>query len=148
MLAAIAAALSAPQAPPPLAPVAPTEAAATAADPAFAGDGRLAVSARGDLRVLAGGEAGHWIRITSGPASDRQPAWTPDGSALVFTSDRSGTFDLWRVGVGPGGAGGAGPRVRRGRGGGAGCPPHAPDGRRLVYVPSGERGAALRLRWL
>jgi len=104
MLAAIAAALSAPQAPPPLAPVAPTEAAATAADPAFAGDGRLAVSARGDLWVLAGGEAGHWIRITSGPASDRQPAWTPDGSALVFTSDRSGTFDLWRVGVGPAGA--------------------------------------------
>jgi gamma-glutamyltranspeptidase len=190
MLAAIAAALSAPQAPPPLAPVAPTEAAATAADPAFAGDGRLAVSARGDLWVLAGGEAGHWIRITSGPASDRQPAWTPDGSALVFTSDRSGTFDLWRVGVGPAGATGeperltsapewegeptvgpvgdivfvrgAGPMARlvrrgadgverpvtRGRDGAERWPAHAPDGRRLAYVTSGERGAALRLRWL
>lgn len=77
---------------------------ARAADPAYAGDGRLAVSVRGDLWVLAGGESGTWIRITSGPAADRQPAWTPDGSALVFASDRAGTFDLWKVGVGPGGA--------------------------------------------
>ena len=30
-------------------------------------------------------------------AWDREPAWTPDGQSLVFSSDRAGNFDLWRV---------------------------------------------------
>ena len=89
----------------------PLPAETRAADPAYASDGRLAVSVRGDLWVLAGGDSGSWMRITSGPASDRQPAWTPDGSALLFTSDRAGTFDLWRVGIGPAGATGASERI-------------------------------------
>lgn len=167
---------------------APAETAA--ADPAFAADGRLAVSVRGDLWVLAGGDSGHWIRITSGPASDRQPAWTPDGLGLVFTSDRAGGFDLWQVGIGPTGATGepervtstpewegeptvgptgdlvfvrgTGPTARlvrrdptgaerpvtRGRDGAERWPVYAPDGRRLAYVTSGERGTSLRVRWL
>ncbi len=89
-----------------LAAQAPAPAETAASDPAYARDGRLAASVRGDLWVLTGGESGTWIRITSGPAVDRQPAWTPDGLGVVFTSDRAGTFDLWRVGVGPAGAAG------------------------------------------
>ncbi|MBI2071504.1 MAG: PD40 domain-containing protein [Gemmatimonadetes bacterium] len=109
MLVAFATLLLAAQAPPP--------AETAAADPAYARDGRLAVSVRGDLWVLAGGDSGTWIRITSGPASDRQLAWTPDGSALVFASDRAGRFDLWRVGIGSAGATGerASRRRRSGR---------------------------------
>lgn len=71
---------------------------AGARNPAYARDGRLAVSVQGDLWIVS--KRGEWTRVTSGPAWDREPAWTPDGSAIVFSSDRSGNFDLWRVAVG------------------------------------------------
>jgi gamma-glutamyltranspeptidase len=67
-------------------------------DPAFAADGRLAVSVEGDLWLRdAGGR--RWTRLTNGAAWDRQPAWTPDGSALVFVSDRDGGAHLFRIGA-------------------------------------------------
>jgi gamma-glutamyltranspeptidase / glutathione hydrolase len=71
-------------------------------NPAYAHDGRLAVSVRGDLWIVS--PRGEWHQLTSGPAWDREPAWTPDGSAIVFSSDRSGNFDLWRVAVPQSGA--------------------------------------------
>ena len=64
--------------------------------PAFAPDGRLAISSNGDLLIQAAPN-GKWMRITNGSAWDRDPAWTPDGRAIVFSSDRGGSFDLWRV---------------------------------------------------
>ncbi len=67
-------------------------------DPAFATDGRLAVSIDGDLWVQrAPGRDAGWRRLTSGVAWDREPAWAPDGRSIVFTSDRAGGLDLWRV---------------------------------------------------
>jgi gamma-glutamyltranspeptidase/glutathione hydrolase len=64
-------------------------------DPAFAPDGRLAVSFEGDLwsRDAAGRR---WTRLTNGSAWDRQPAWAPDGQSIVFVSDRVGGADLFR----------------------------------------------------
>jgi gamma-glutamyltranspeptidase len=84
----------------------------SARTPAYAPDGRLAVAVDGDLWVSAGAVSSapnaagaiRWVRVTSGAAWDREPAWTADGSALVFASDRAGGFDLWRVRVGPNGA--------------------------------------------
>jgi gamma-glutamyltranspeptidase len=65
-------------------------------DPAFATDGRLAVSFEGDLWLRdAGGR--RWSRLTSGPAWDRQPTWSPDGQTIVFVSDRQGGSNLFRV---------------------------------------------------
>ncbi|MFN8666984.1 MAG: gamma-glutamyltransferase [Gemmatimonadaceae bacterium] len=70
-------------------------------DPAYAPDGRLAVSIDGDLWVQrTPGEASAWRRLTSGAAWDREPAWAPDGRSIVFTSDRAGGLDLWRIAVG------------------------------------------------
>lgn len=48
----------------------------------------------GDLYTLpvAGGEA---TRITSGQGYDMQPRWSPDGSQLVFVSDRDGSENIW-----------------------------------------------------
>ncbi|MEP7382508.1 MAG: gamma-glutamyltransferase [Gemmatimonadota bacterium] len=67
-------------------------------DPAYAADGRLAVSIDGDLWIQrASGRDAGWRRITSGPSWDREPAWSADGRAIVFTSDRAGALDLWRV---------------------------------------------------
>jgi len=35
--------------------------------------------------------------FTSGNGRDRQPAYSPDGSRIVFTSNRSGNMDLWML---------------------------------------------------
>jgi Tol biopolymer transport system component len=35
-------------------------------------------------------------RVTSDPAIDRNPVWTPDGGHVVFSSDREGAFGLFR----------------------------------------------------
>lgn len=69
-----------------------------ARNPAYSHDGRLAVSVDGDLWVVS--KSGEWSRVTSGGAWDREPAWTPDGQSLVFSSDRAGNFDIWSVKVG------------------------------------------------
>lgn len=71
--------------------------APAAHDPSYSRDGRLAVSVDGDLWVVS--KAGEWKRVTSGGAWDREPAWTPDGKSLVFSSDRAGNFDIWTVPV-------------------------------------------------
>jgi gamma-glutamyltranspeptidase len=75
---------------------------AGARSPAFAADGRLVVSIAGDLWVLQpDGDAG-WdaaLQLTTGHGWDRDPAWTTDGAAIIFASDRAGTIDLWRVDV-------------------------------------------------
>ncbi|AVQ00016.1 amidohydrolase [Ahniella affigens] len=57
---------------------------------------QLVFSLLGDLYELpiAGGEA---KRISSGPAWDVQPRYSPDGKELVFTSDRAGGNNLWRM---------------------------------------------------
>lgn len=76
-------------------------AATSARNPAYAADGRLALSIRGDLWVRNGtGVGARWVQVTSGPAWDRQPSWTPDGAALVYSSDATGDGDLYRVAVG------------------------------------------------
>jgi Tol biopolymer transport system component len=43
---------------------------------------------------MAGGTA---TRVTSGMAFDSQPRFSPDGSRIVFISDRSGDDNLWTV---------------------------------------------------
>ena len=38
-------------------------------------------------------------RLTDDPAIDTEPAWSPDGTTLYFTSDRSGGPQIYRVGA-------------------------------------------------
>jgi len=37
------------------------------------------------------------VVVAGHPAKDRLLGWTPDGRSLVFSSDRSGTWDMWSV---------------------------------------------------
>ncbi|MFN8547482.1 MAG: amidohydrolase family protein [Candidatus Eisenbacteria bacterium] len=50
----------------------------------------------GDLYTLpiTGGEG---TRITSGAAYDFQPRWSPDGTRILFTSDRGGAENIWEI---------------------------------------------------
>jgi gamma-glutamyltranspeptidase len=76
-------------------------------DPAFAPDGRLVVSIDGDLYLQPAG-GGVWGRLTNGPAWDREPVWSRDGTSIVFSSDRAGGFDLWQLTVAAANASGPG----------------------------------------
>lgn len=58
-------------------------------------DGRqIAFDLLGDVYVvpIEGGDA---RRLTSGPAFDVQPTFSPDGSRIAFTSDRAGADNIW-----------------------------------------------------
>ncbi len=79
--------------------------------PAFASTGALAVSMDGDLYVRRA-QGGPLLRVTSGKAWDRDPAWNADGTRLVFASDRGGTFDLWQVTIAADGSAGTPERLQ------------------------------------
>ena len=78
--------------------------AGDAVQPAWSPDGRRiafwAVADDGGRDVFtvpaAGGRS---VAVTTGPAADFSPAWSPDGAYLLFSSDRSGSPNLWRVAI-------------------------------------------------
>lgn len=75
--------------------------------PAWSPDGRklaLALSQKDgnlDIYVMDLGSQ-RLTRITNDNAIDTEPAWSPDGGTLYFTSDRSGSPQIYRVGSGGG----------------------------------------------
>ncbi len=70
--------------------------------------------------------------LASHPAADRYPRWTPDGRSVIFSSERSGGWQLWEVSEQDG-------EPRRLRTSGVtdwqGDP--SPDGRRIVFISDG-----------
>ena len=65
-------------------------------DAAYGPDGRLALAIDGDIWVQrTKGDSTSWMHVTSGPAWDREPAWSADGTSLVFASDRDGISRLY-----------------------------------------------------
>ena len=71
--------------------------------PSYSSDSRLAFEVNGDIwvsgerRGKADLRADELVQVTSGPQWDRDPAWTPDGNAIVLASDRGGATNLWRI---------------------------------------------------
>ncbi|MDE6377229.1 MAG: DPP IV N-terminal domain-containing protein, partial [Duncaniella sp.] len=55
---------------------------------------RIAFTYKGDIYTVpaAGGTA---TRLTTNPAYDTYPVWSPDGSRIAFASDREGGFDVY-----------------------------------------------------
>ncbi|HLF57612.1 MAG TPA: hypothetical protein VI942_12265, partial [Thermoanaerobaculia bacterium] len=70
---------------------------------AYAGRGSVIVglgSEEQSLSELTVSAEGAWSatrQLTEGPFFDRQPVYSPDGRWIVFTSNRSGNLDLWRL---------------------------------------------------
>jgi Tol biopolymer transport system component len=47
----------------------------------------------GDIFILD--QSGQILNLTNHPGADWDPAWSPDGRTLAFTSHRSGNSDIW-----------------------------------------------------
>lgn len=65
-------------------------------------DGRLVVdslSVRQNIRevTLQGSDGGRQEWISRGKNIDRQPAYSPDGQWITFSSNRSGNLDIWAI---------------------------------------------------
>jgi len=63
-----------------------------------ASDGTIVFDLLGDLWLMSP-EGGAARALTSGPAWDVTPRFSPDGRSVAFASDRSGLMNLWVVGV-------------------------------------------------
>jgi len=72
----------------------PSDSGSAARNPAYARDGRLAVSVRGDLWIVS--KRGEWTRVTSGGAWDREPSWTADGQVCQKPMQLVFSFRAWR----------------------------------------------------
>ncbi len=104
-------------------------------EPRVAPDGRRAVVARAtaqgfNIWLLDGARMS---RLTFGATIDFDPVWSPDGTRLVFTSNPSGTFDLYQTLVN-GAVGDEQPLLSAGQVKIPGAPTSwSPDGRFLLY---------------
>ena len=59
--------------------------------------GRPTLVFSSDLWVLDVANPERIDQLTDEPGSDGEPAWSPDGSAIAFSSDRTGSLDVWTM---------------------------------------------------
>lgn len=76
------------------------------------------------------------VQLTTAAGLEFDASFAPDGSALVYTSDRSGAFEIYRRDLGPGGA-----ESQLTAGGHQSFEPvYSPDGQWIAFHSQGRRG--------
>jgi eukaryotic-like serine/threonine-protein kinase len=78
--------------------------------------------------------SGATTRFTSDPGWDAFPTWSPDGSRIVFTSNRSGVYDLYQKSA----SGVGNEELLYQSSEGKGPNSWSPDGRFLIYYSLGQ----------
>ena len=59
---------------------------------------RIVFDLLGDIYVMpSDGGGGQVTRLTSGPAFDMQPRFSPDGKRIAFSTDRDGLWNIWSM---------------------------------------------------
>jgi Tol biopolymer transport system component len=100
--------------------------------PVLSPDGsRIAFAALGDLWV-AEVDSDELRPLTRDFFLEADPCWSPDGTEIVFASDRAGTMDLWIVRA-DASLDGQARQLTRGKGAEAG-PAWSPDGRQIAFL--------------
>lgn len=93
--------------------------------------------AREDL-LVARTDGSDYRRLTDDAARDRGPTWSPDGTRILFYSDRGGTYDLWTIRP-------DGSRLEQLTSGtNANFPTWSPDGARIAYTGVDAGGLFLK----
>jgi len=80
-------------------------------------------------------EGGQPVRVTTHNSDDVLPCFSPDGQWLYFASNRSATWQVWRL---PAGATEGAAAAKQVTGLGGFAPQLTPDGKHLVYAKSSE----------
>lgn len=88
------------------------------------------------LDLAAGAER----RLTDHPASDMDPAFSPDGRRIAFTSDRRGSFEIYEMSLDGSGL----RRLTEARGFDI-QPVYSPDGRWIAFERDGNIAAVDRV---
>jgi serine/threonine protein kinase/Tol biopolymer transport system component len=89
-------------------------------------------------------DGSNWRALTEDKYQDRRPRWFPDSKRILFTSDRSGSSQIWAIN-----ADGTGlTQLTFAEESGAGSPVLSPNGKRLAYLllsPRGDSGFIIDL---
>ena len=97
------------------------------------GNGRIAFSAQasGAVHIFSiDAQGGSRLQLTTEGMTNEYPAWSPDGTAIVFSSNRTGTFELWTMRA----DGGAQTQDPTALPGGKFVPQLSPDGTTIVFA--------------
>jgi dipeptidyl aminopeptidase/acylaminoacyl peptidase len=85
---------------------------------------------RHQIHVMEAAPGARPSPFTSGLKSDKDPRWSPDGSQLAFTSNRSGKTQVWVMAAG----GGEARQLTFFKEGVSGAPVWSPDGAKLAFT--------------
>ena len=77
-------------------------------------------------------------RLTDAPEADQEPAWSPDGGTIAFTSLRGGASQIWAMN-----ADGTGVRQLTAGPGANSSPAFRPDGRAIAFISTRDGNADL-----
>ena len=67
--------------------------------PSISPDGKSVAFSYGGNLYIVSSEGGEARQLTTHPAHDYAPVWSPDGKTVAFASDRFGNFDIYTVSV-------------------------------------------------